>query len=168
MNCWRKPPHRAPTNGSGAVREASRGHRPPHNRPRSPGQSGPVRTGQGPCPTGRSQAVQGTARSGGRLLSRTAAFRRCAAGSVHVRHAEGLRRGRRVSAREWIADHAYTARTLTAGRVTELEQLGMVGSEQEAAWADGTAVPRPRRTPTTQRRTDLDELGMRRLRGDGL
>ncbi|MET9663636.1 helicase associated domain-containing protein, partial [Streptomyces sp. NPDC006510] len=43
---------------------------------------------------------------------------------------------------QWIADQrrAYTAGTLEAGRVAELEQLGMVWSEQEAAWADGVAV----------------------------
>ncbi|MGW2112602.1 helicase associated domain-containing protein [Streptomyces sp. NPDC001948] len=43
---------------------------------------------------------------------------------------------------QWIADQrrAYTAGTLEAGRVAELEQLGMVWSEQDAAWADGIAV----------------------------
>ncbi|MER5617456.1 helicase associated domain-containing protein [Streptomyces sp. NPDC002215] len=44
--------------------------------------------------------------------------------------------------RQWIADQhrAYGAGTLEAGRVAELEQLGMVWSEQDAAWADGIAV----------------------------
>ncbi|WP_326763460.1 helicase associated domain-containing protein [Streptomyces sp. NBC_01591] len=37
---------------------------------------------------------------------------------------------------------AYAAGTLTAGRGAELEKLGMVWSEQEAAWADGVAVAR--------------------------
>ncbi|MFD5503619.1 Helicase associated domain protein [Streptomyces sp. NPDC127061] len=43
---------------------------------------------------------------------------------------------------QWIADQrrAYAAGTLEAGRVGELEKLGMVWSEQEAAWADGIAV----------------------------
>ncbi|MFI5752527.1 Helicase associated domain protein [Streptomyces sp. NPDC051644] len=43
---------------------------------------------------------------------------------------------------QWIADQrrAYTAGTLEAERVAELEQLGMVWSEQDAAWADGVAV----------------------------
>ncbi|MER5619398.1 helicase associated domain-containing protein, partial [Streptomyces sp. NPDC002215] len=43
---------------------------------------------------------------------------------------------------QWIADQrrSYTAGTLEAGRVAELEKLGMVWSEQEAAWADGVAV----------------------------
>ncbi|WP_406253670.1 helicase associated domain-containing protein [Streptomyces atratus] len=43
---------------------------------------------------------------------------------------------------QWIADQrrAYTAGTLDAGRVAELERLGMVWSEQDAAWADGIAV----------------------------
>ncbi|MFC9756218.1 helicase associated domain-containing protein [Streptomyces sp. NPDC056921] len=43
---------------------------------------------------------------------------------------------------QWIAGQrrTYTAGTLEAGRVTELEKLGMVWSEQEAAWADGIAV----------------------------
>ncbi|MFD0344557.1 helicase associated domain-containing protein [Streptomyces sp. NPDC127117] len=43
---------------------------------------------------------------------------------------------------QWIADQrrAYTAGTLEAGRVGELEKLGMVWSEQDAAWADGIAV----------------------------
>ncbi|MFD7498961.1 hypothetical protein ACFV8T_42935 [Streptomyces sp. NPDC059832] len=31
---------------------------------------------------------------------------------------------------------------LAAGRVAELEQFGMVWSEQEAAWADGVSVAR--------------------------
>ncbi|MFE7401862.1 helicase associated domain-containing protein [Streptomyces sp. NPDC057557] len=45
---------------------------------------------------------------------------------------------------QWIADQrrAYTAGTLEAGRVAELEELGMVWSEQDAAWADGLAVAR--------------------------
>ncbi|MFG2221262.1 helicase associated domain-containing protein [Streptomyces sp. NPDC048685] len=45
---------------------------------------------------------------------------------------------------QWIAEQrrAYAAGTLEAGRVAELEQLGMVWSEQEAAWADGVAVAR--------------------------
>ncbi|MCT2543342.1 helicase associated domain-containing protein [Streptomyces atratus] len=43
---------------------------------------------------------------------------------------------------QWIAEQrrAYTTKTLEAGRVTELEKLGMVRSEQDAAWADGIAV----------------------------
>ncbi|MER5618867.1 helicase associated domain-containing protein [Streptomyces sp. NPDC002215] len=43
---------------------------------------------------------------------------------------------------QWIADQrrSYAAGTLEAGRVAELEKLGMVWSEQEAAWADGVAV----------------------------
>ncbi|MFI5774822.1 helicase associated domain-containing protein [Streptomyces sp. NPDC051658] len=43
---------------------------------------------------------------------------------------------------QWIADQrrAYGAGTLEAGRVAELEKLGMVWSEQDAAWADGVAV----------------------------
>ncbi|WP_323185136.1 Helicase associated domain protein [Streptomyces sp. NBC_00305] len=43
---------------------------------------------------------------------------------------------------QWIADQrrAYTAGTLEAGRVAELEKLGMVWSEQDAAWSDGIAV----------------------------
>ncbi|MGY3061489.1 hypothetical protein ACVWZD_005787 [Streptomyces sp. TE3672] len=43
---------------------------------------------------------------------------------------------------QWIAEqrHAYTAGTLEAGRLAELEKLGMVWSEQEAAWSDGVAV----------------------------
>ncbi|MFF3788132.1 helicase associated domain-containing protein [Streptomyces sp. NPDC001933] len=43
---------------------------------------------------------------------------------------------------QWIADQrrAYTTGTLEAGRVAELEKLGMVWSEQDAAWADGIAV----------------------------
>ncbi|MEU9763904.1 helicase associated domain-containing protein, partial [Streptomyces sp. NPDC047987] len=53
----------------------------------------------------------------------------------------------------WIAEQrrAYGAGTLAAQRVVELEQLGMVWSEQEAAWADGVAVARayagPARAP---------------------
>ncbi|WP_331763154.1 helicase associated domain-containing protein [Streptomyces sp. NBC_01590] len=45
---------------------------------------------------------------------------------------------------QWIAEQrrAHAARTLEAGRVSELEQLGMVWSEQEAAWANGVAVAR--------------------------
>ncbi|MEV7857074.1 Helicase associated domain protein [Streptomyces sp. NPDC088183] len=45
---------------------------------------------------------------------------------------------------QWIAEQrrAYAAGTLEAGRVAELEKLGMVWSEQEAAWADGVAVAR--------------------------
>ncbi|MFB6878993.1 helicase associated domain-containing protein [Streptomyces sp. NPDC056323] len=45
---------------------------------------------------------------------------------------------------QWIADQrrACTAGTLEAGRVAELEKLGMVWSEQDAAWADGIAVAR--------------------------
>ncbi|MEU3221377.1 helicase associated domain-containing protein [Streptomyces sp. NPDC006971] len=44
----------------------------------------------------------------------------------------------------WIAEQrrAYGAGTLDAKRVGELEKLGMVWSEQEAAWADGVAVAR--------------------------
>ncbi|WP_406156492.1 helicase associated domain-containing protein [Streptomyces sp. NBC_01005] len=43
---------------------------------------------------------------------------------------------------QWITEQrrAYTAGTLEAGRVTELEKLGMVWSEQDADWADGVAV----------------------------
>lgn len=43
---------------------------------------------------------------------------------------------------QWIADQrrTYAAGTLEAGRVAELEKLGMVWSEQDAAWADGIAV----------------------------
>ncbi|MGW1848276.1 helicase associated domain-containing protein [Streptomyces sp. NPDC001966] len=43
---------------------------------------------------------------------------------------------------QWIADQrrTYTAGTLEAGRVAKLEKLGMVWSEQDAAWADGIAV----------------------------
>ncbi|MFD0341178.1 helicase associated domain-containing protein [Streptomyces sp. NPDC127117] len=43
---------------------------------------------------------------------------------------------------QWIAEQrrAYTAGTLAAGRVAEPEKLGMVWSEQDAAWADGVAV----------------------------
>ncbi|MCX4852094.1 helicase associated domain-containing protein [Streptomyces sp. NBC_00893] len=43
---------------------------------------------------------------------------------------------------QWIAEQrrAYAAGTLEAGRVAELEKLGMVWSEQDAAWADGIAV----------------------------
>ncbi|MEV5205137.1 Helicase associated domain protein [Streptomyces sp. NPDC053720] len=43
---------------------------------------------------------------------------------------------------QWINEQrrAYAAGTLDAGRVAELEKLGMVWSEQEAAWADGVAV----------------------------
>ncbi|WP_406156409.1 helicase associated domain-containing protein [Streptomyces sp. NBC_01005] len=43
---------------------------------------------------------------------------------------------------QWIAEQhrAYTTGTLEAGRVGELEKLGMVWSEQEAAWGDGIAV----------------------------
>ncbi|MFE6497583.1 helicase associated domain-containing protein [Streptomyces sp. NPDC057747] len=43
---------------------------------------------------------------------------------------------------QWIADQrrTYVAGTLEAGRVAELEKLGMVWSEQDAAWADGIAV----------------------------
>ncbi|MFD0341136.1 helicase associated domain-containing protein [Streptomyces sp. NPDC127117] len=42
---------------------------------------------------------------------------------------------------QWIADQrrACTAGTLEAGRVSELEQLGMVWPEQETAWAGGVA-----------------------------
>ncbi|MFF2963803.1 Helicase associated domain protein [Streptomyces sp. NPDC057963] len=45
---------------------------------------------------------------------------------------------------QWTSDQrrAYTAGTLEAGRVAEMEPLGMVWSEQEAAWADGVAVPK--------------------------
>ncbi|WP_331740178.1 helicase associated domain-containing protein (plasmid) [Streptomyces sp. NBC_01005] len=45
---------------------------------------------------------------------------------------------------QWIAEQrrAYAAGTLEAGRVAELEKLGMVWSEQDAAWADGIAVAR--------------------------
>ncbi|MCX4399265.1 hypothetical protein OOK39_43255 [Streptomyces sp. NBC_00264] len=50
-------------------------------------------------------------------------------------------------AEEGLADGDGTAAlsraaagVLEAERVTELEQLGMVWSEQEAAWADGIAV----------------------------
>ncbi|WP_406251950.1 Helicase associated domain protein, partial [Streptomyces atratus] len=45
---------------------------------------------------------------------------------------------------QWIAEQrrAYAAGTLEAGRVAELEKLGMVWSEQDAAWADGVAVAR--------------------------
>ncbi|MFE6496300.1 helicase associated domain-containing protein [Streptomyces sp. NPDC057748] len=44
---------------------------------------------------------------------------------------------------QWIADQrrTYTAGTLEAGRVAELEKLGMVWSEQDAAWADGICPP---------------------------
>ncbi|MFJ8856615.1 helicase associated domain-containing protein, partial [Streptomyces sp. NPDC102437] len=43
---------------------------------------------------------------------------------------------------QWINEQrrAYGSGTLDAGRVAELEKLGMVWSEQEAAWADGVAV----------------------------
>ncbi|WP_405753181.1 helicase associated domain-containing protein [Streptomyces sp. NBC_00012] len=43
---------------------------------------------------------------------------------------------------QWIPEQrrSYTAGTLGAGRVVELEKLGMVWSEQDAAWADGIAV----------------------------
>ncbi|WP_323187743.1 MULTISPECIES: DEAD/DEAH box helicase [unclassified Streptomyces] len=43
---------------------------------------------------------------------------------------------------QWIADQrrTYAAGTLEDGRVAELEKLGMVWSEQDAAWADGIAV----------------------------
>ncbi|MFF3787932.1 helicase associated domain-containing protein [Streptomyces sp. NPDC001933] len=43
---------------------------------------------------------------------------------------------------QWTADQrrAYTAGTLEAGRGAELEKLGMVWSEQDAAWADGLAI----------------------------
>ncbi|MGW1848768.1 helicase associated domain-containing protein [Streptomyces sp. NPDC001966] len=42
----------------------------------------------------------------------------------------------------WIADQrrSYAAGPLEAGREVELEQLGMVWSEQDAAWADEIAV----------------------------
>ncbi|MGW2113246.1 helicase associated domain-containing protein, partial [Streptomyces sp. NPDC001948] len=42
----------------------------------------------------------------------------------------------------WIADQrrSYAAGPLEAGREVELEQLGMVWSEQDTAWADGIAV----------------------------
>ncbi|WP_405852896.1 helicase associated domain-containing protein [Streptomyces sp. NBC_01369] len=48
---------------------------------------------------------------------------------------QGLGRGRGYPLGQWIADQrrAYTAGTLEAGRVAELEKLGMVWSEQEAA-----------------------------------
>ncbi|MFB7853536.1 helicase associated domain-containing protein [Streptomyces sp. NPDC056053] len=44
----------------------------------------------------------------------------------------------------WLASQrtAYAAGTLEAGRVVELEGLGMVWSEREAAWADGLMVAR--------------------------
>ncbi|MFB6878540.1 helicase associated domain-containing protein [Streptomyces sp. NPDC056323] len=43
---------------------------------------------------------------------------------------------------QWIADQrrTYVAGTLEAGRVVKLEKLGMVWSEQDAAWADGIAI----------------------------
>ncbi|MEV6080681.1 Helicase associated domain protein [Streptomyces sp. NPDC052069] len=43
---------------------------------------------------------------------------------------------------QWIAEQrrAYAAGTLESARVVELEQLGMVWSERDAAWADGVAV----------------------------
>ncbi|WP_405753164.1 Helicase associated domain protein [Streptomyces sp. NBC_00012] len=52
---------------------------------------------------------------------------------------------------QWIADQrrAYTAGTLEAGRVTELEKLGIVWSEQEAAWADRAAAARGHFFPPT-------------------
>ncbi|WP_330433693.1 helicase associated domain-containing protein [Streptomyces sp. NBC_00825] len=40
---------------------------------------------------------------------------------------------------QWIAEQR---RAYAAGRVAELEKLGMVWSEQEAAWADEVAVAR--------------------------
>ncbi|MFJ5197892.1 helicase associated domain-containing protein [Streptomyces sp. NPDC088394] len=45
---------------------------------------------------------------------------------------------------QWIAEQrrSYAAGTLEAGRVSELEQLGMVWSGQEAARADGVTVAR--------------------------
>ncbi|MFF9076927.1 helicase associated domain-containing protein [Streptomyces sp. NPDC014735] len=45
---------------------------------------------------------------------------------------------------QWVAEQrrAYGAGTLDAKRVLELEKLGMVWSEQEAAWADGVTVAR--------------------------
>ncbi|MGW1410076.1 helicase associated domain-containing protein [Streptomyces sp. NPDC002403] len=75
---------------------------------------------------------------------------------------------------QWIADQrrAYTAGTLEAGLVAELEKLGMVWSEREAAWADGVAVakqyaavhghflPRP-----PQRGRGIRSGGGRRTRG---
>ncbi|MEU2133860.1 helicase associated domain-containing protein [Streptomyces sp. NPDC018352] len=47
---------------------------------------------------------------------------------------------------QWIAEQrrAYTARTLEAGLVPGLERLGMVWSEQDAAW---TGSPSPSGTP---------------------
>ncbi|MFG3532437.1 helicase associated domain-containing protein [Streptomyces sp. NPDC047917] len=45
---------------------------------------------------------------------------------------------------QWLAEQrrAYAAGMLGAGRVAELEKLGMVWSEQNPAWADGIAVAR--------------------------
>ncbi|MFD7499259.1 helicase associated domain-containing protein [Streptomyces sp. NPDC059832] len=51
---------------------------------------------------------------------------------------------------QWIAEQrrAYAAGVPEAGRVAELEKLGMVWSEQEAAWADGIAVAKEYRRGT--------------------
>ncbi|MFH8519990.1 helicase associated domain-containing protein [Streptomyces gelaticus] len=69
---------------------------------------------------------------------------RCAAGAVHGRHAGGWGAVGGYPLGQWVAEQrrAYAAGTLEAGRVAELERLGMVWSEQEAAWADGVAVAR--------------------------
>ncbi|MEL5957120.1 helicase associated domain-containing protein [Streptomyces sp. CLV115] len=65
-----------------------------------------------------------------------------AAGAIHGRHAGGLGRGGGYPLGQWINEQrrAYAAGTLEAGRVAELEKLGMVWSEQDAAWSDGIAV----------------------------
>ncbi|MET8748303.1 helicase associated domain-containing protein [Streptomyces sp. NPDC004728] len=51
-------------------------------------------------------------------------------------------RGQRDPPGQWIAEQrrTCTAGTLEAGRVAELEKLGMLWSKQETAWADEVAV----------------------------
>ncbi|WP_241540001.1 helicase associated domain-containing protein [Streptomyces sp. M41(2017)] len=66
------------------------------------------------------------------------------AGAVHVRHAGGLGSVGTHPLGAWIADQRryYTAGTLEASRVAELEKLGMVWSVHPSAWDAGLDVAR--------------------------
>ncbi|MFG3532433.1 helicase associated domain-containing protein [Streptomyces sp. NPDC047917] len=75
---------------------------------------------------------------------------------------------------QWLAEQrrAYAAGMLGAGRVAELEKLGMVWSEQNPAWADGIAVARAYAAvhghflpPTPQRGKGIRSGYGRRTRG---
>ncbi|MGW2113228.1 hypothetical protein [Streptomyces sp. NPDC001948] len=62
---------------------------------------------------------------------------------------------------------SYAAGPLEAGRVVELEQLGMVWSEQDAAWADGSPSPSSTPPPTATSSRQRPRCGTRIRSGCG-